>query len=155
MHDTLSNLMDTSKQIITALEKSDWLDRLLILSGLAVFLLVILFILKQRVVDRGLRIALWWTRFIPDDTGVESVKESLALTASTVLASTLPVISSLAVSATDSSSDVTDPQSREESSRSSILEAVLTETVLPSTSYPPTVVPDQRTTNYADARVEL
>jgi protein transport protein SEC20 len=155
MHDTLSNLMDTSKQIITALEKSDWLDRLLILSGLAVFLLVILFILKQRVVDRGLRIALWWTRFIPDDTGVENVKESLALTASTVLASTLPVISSLAVSATDSSSDVTDPQSREESSRSSILEAVLTETVLPSTSYPPTVVPDQRTTNYADARVEL
>jgi len=155
MHDTLSNVMDTSKQIITALEKSDWLDRLLILSGLAVFLLVVLFILKQRVIDRGLRIALWWTRFIPDGTGVESVKESLALTASTVLASTLPVIPSLAVSVTDSSSDITDPQLREESSGSSILEAILTGTALPSTSYPPTVVSDQRTTNYADARDEL
>jgi protein transport protein SEC20 len=27
--------------------------------------LVVLFILKQRIVDRGLRIALWWTRLLP------------------------------------------------------------------------------------------
>lgn len=61
--------MDTSRQLITALEKADWLDRLLILSGLAFFLLVVLFILKQRIVDRGLRIAFWWTRFLPDFSG--------------------------------------------------------------------------------------
>jgi len=64
-HDILSNVMYTSKQLVTALEKSDWLDRILILSGLVFFFLVVLLILKQRIVDRGIRIAFWWTRFIP------------------------------------------------------------------------------------------
>ncbi|EIM88926.1 Sec20-domain-containing protein [Stereum hirsutum FP-91666 SS1] len=64
-HDVLTNLMGTSKQLITALEKSDWIDRMLIISGLIFFFLVVGFILKQRIFDRGLRIALWWTRFLP------------------------------------------------------------------------------------------
>ncbi|KAI0064328.1 Sec20-domain-containing protein [Artomyces pyxidatus] len=64
-HDVLTGLLGTSKQLITALEKSDWLDRLLIMGALAFFLLVVLFILKQRIVDRGIRIAFWWTRFLP------------------------------------------------------------------------------------------
>ncbi|KAF9489247.1 Sec20-domain-containing protein [Pleurotus eryngii] len=64
-HDTLTNLMGTSKHLITALEKADWLDRLLILAALSFFVLVVLFILKQRIVDRGLRVAFWWTRFLP------------------------------------------------------------------------------------------
>lgn len=41
------------------------MDKLLIMAGLAFFFLVVLFILKQRVIDRGIRIALFWTRFIP------------------------------------------------------------------------------------------
>ena len=57
--------MITSKHLITALEKSDWLDRLLVLAALAFFVLTVLFILKQRIVDRGLRMAFWWTRFVP------------------------------------------------------------------------------------------
>ena len=65
-HDALNSVMSTSKQLITALEKSDWLDRILIISGFVFFLLVVLFILKQRIIDRGLRVAFWWTRFIPD-----------------------------------------------------------------------------------------
>ena len=65
MHDVLDNVLITSKHLITALEKADKLDRLLILAGLVFFFLVVLFILKQRVLDRGLRIALFWTRFIP------------------------------------------------------------------------------------------
>lgn len=64
-HDTLTNLMGTSKHLITALEKADWLDRLLILAALSFFILVVLFILKQRIVDRGLRVAFWWTKFLP------------------------------------------------------------------------------------------
>ncbi|THH05165.1 hypothetical protein EW146_g9975, partial [Bondarzewia mesenterica] len=64
-HDVLTNLLGSSKQLITALEKSDWLDRLLIMAALAFFVLVVLFILKQRVFDRSLRIAFWWTRFLP------------------------------------------------------------------------------------------
>ncbi len=76
-HDTLSSVMSTSKQIITALEKSDWLDRMLILSAFAFFVLVILFILKQRIVDRGLRIAFWWTKYLPDFSADEAVLQHL------------------------------------------------------------------------------
>jgi protein transport protein SEC20 len=46
-HDTLTLVMGTSKQLIAALERSDWLDRMLILSGLVFFGLVVFFILKQ------------------------------------------------------------------------------------------------------------
>ena len=63
-HDMLTGLLGASKQLVTALEKADWLDRLLIFAALAFFALVVLFILKQRIVDRGLRIAFWWTRLL-------------------------------------------------------------------------------------------
>ena len=39
-HDVLDSLMVTSKHLITALEKSDWLDRLLIVAALVFFVLV-------------------------------------------------------------------------------------------------------------------
>ncbi|KAH9024799.1 hypothetical protein EDB84DRAFT_1273790, partial [Lactarius hengduanensis] len=64
-HDVLAGLLGTSRQLVTALEKADWLDRLIIFAALILFALVILFILKQRTVDRGLRVAFWWTRFLP------------------------------------------------------------------------------------------
>jgi protein transport protein SEC20 len=64
-HDTLTNLMGVSKQLITALEKSDWLDKMLIIAALVFFFLVVLFILKERILDRGLRVAFWWTKYLP------------------------------------------------------------------------------------------
>ncbi|KAG1804142.1 Sec20-domain-containing protein [Suillus variegatus] len=64
-HDKLDYILGTSKQLITALEKTDWVDRVLIISGLVFFGLVVLFIAKQRIIDRGLRIALFWTRLLP------------------------------------------------------------------------------------------
>ena len=75
-HDTLNSVMSTSKQLITALEKSDWLDRILIISGFVFFLLVVLFILKQRIVDRGFKIAFWWTKFLPDFSSDEELLRS-------------------------------------------------------------------------------
>jgi len=63
--EVLDTVMDTSRQLVKALESADWLDRVLILAALLFFVLVILFILKQRVVDRGVRLVFWWTRFIP------------------------------------------------------------------------------------------
>ncbi|KAF9535608.1 Sec20-domain-containing protein [Crepidotus variabilis] len=77
-HDALSSVMTTSKHLITALEKSDWLDKLLILSAFSFFILVVLFIVKQRIVDKSIRIAFWWTRFIPsfgDDAALLSETE--------------------------------------------------------------------------------
>lgn len=75
-HDALNSVMSTSKQLITALEKSDWLDRILIISGFVFFLLVVLFILKQRIIDRGIKIAFWWTRFLPDFSSDEELLRS-------------------------------------------------------------------------------
>ncbi|KAI0298742.1 Sec20-domain-containing protein [Multifurca ochricompacta] len=99
--DVLTGLLGTSKQLVTALEKADWLDRMLIFAALTFFALVILFILKQRIVDRGLRIAFWWTRFLPSWDWSEpqlGVKESalkgttstqsVVATASSIIAST-------------------------------------------------------------------
>jgi hypothetical protein len=42
-------------------------------SALAFFALVVLFILKQRIVDRGLRIAFWWTRLLPSRNRGDSI----------------------------------------------------------------------------------
>lgn len=110
--------MSTSKHLITALEKSDWLDRLLIIAALLFFVIVVLFILKQRLVDRGLRIAFWWTRFIPsigsfgDDEAILNALEkgdAAALTdiAATVVSTVLAITSTLATSlAATSSSDI-------------------------------------------------
>jgi len=64
-YDALDNILTVSKPLVTALEKADRMDKLLIMAGLVFFFLVVLFILKQRVIDRGIRIALFWTRFIP------------------------------------------------------------------------------------------
>ncbi|KAG1825507.1 uncharacterized protein BJ212DRAFT_1443625 [Suillus subaureus] len=64
-HDTLDLILGTSKQLITALEKTDRLDRILIISGLVFFGLVVLFILTQRIINRGLHIAFFWTRLLP------------------------------------------------------------------------------------------
>jgi protein transport protein SEC20 len=105
-HDVLTNVMDTSKQLITALEKSDWLDRLILASAMCFFFAVILFILKQRILDRGMKVAFWWTRFIPDFTGDDALlsmeqgsatsTNSLASTISSIVASFPPVVSTLA-----------------------------------------------------------
>jgi protein transport protein SEC20 len=83
--------MLTSKQLITALEKADWLDRIIIFSAFMFFVLVILFILKQRFIDRGLRIALWWTRFIlrPQQRDVMKVVEEGSAAISAAITSSL------------------------------------------------------------------
>lgn len=63
-HDSLSLLLGSSRQLVSALEKTDTLDRLLIMAALVFFCLVVLFILEQRVLQKGFRIAFWWIRFV-------------------------------------------------------------------------------------------
>ena len=114
----LTGLLGTSKQLVTALEKADWLDRLLIFVALIFFALVILFILKQRIVDRGLRIAFWWTRFLPSvdrgdshlvASGVATKKATIhtdiAILSSSIVASMTTTLSSQIAYATGSSED--------------------------------------------------
>ncbi|KAI0716481.1 Sec20-domain-containing protein [Earliella scabrosa] len=109
-HDVLDSLMTTSKHLITALEKSDWMDRMLIFAGLIFFVLVVLFILKQRLVDRSLRIALWWTRFIPDFSGDEALlameKGEVSLMASSIVSTASAVVTTVATAAASLASSV-------------------------------------------------
>ena len=65
LYTMFGTLLDTSKTLVTALEKSDWLDRLLILSSLAFFLLVVAYILKKRIIDKGIWLAFWWVKYLP------------------------------------------------------------------------------------------
>ncbi|KAJ6538723.1 Sec20-domain-containing protein [Mycena sp. CBHHK59/15] len=108
-HDTLTGVMDTSKQLITALEKSDWLDRILIFSALFFFILVVLFILKQRIFDRGMRIAFWWTRYIPafsGDAQLLSMEKGSATALSVTLASSAASAVSVLASSTTTSESI-------------------------------------------------
>ena len=99
---------------MTALEQTDWLDRVLIISALVFFGLVVLFVLKQRILDRGLRIAFWWTRFVPGvggsrgratgemlkevvmDTGVGTSLTSVVVTATAVPSTLVSVLAATA-----------------------------------------------------------
>ncbi|PPR05611.1 hypothetical protein CVT26_009131 [Gymnopilus dilepis] len=150
-HDTLSSVMHASKQLVTALEKSDWLDRVLILLAFIFFLLVVAFILKQRILDRGLRIAFWWTRFIPSFSGdaellwamekgpaevVQSGSQSLSSVVVSVASSVAPVAT---VVLSSSISSVTSTAASEESQYLSpqYTEALEAESPLPTPSPSP------------------
>lgn len=98
-YDALDNILTTSKQLVTALEKADRMDKLLIMAGLVFFFLVVLFILKQRVIDRGIRIALFWTRFIPRKAkAVEDTLERGDLRVTRTTASIATSVTTLAAS---------------------------------------------------------
>ncbi|EGO03802.1 hypothetical protein SERLA73DRAFT_175454 [Serpula lacrymans var. lacrymans S7.3] len=85
-HDMLTNMLGTSKQLITALEDTDWLDRLILIFALSFFFLVVLFILSQRVIGRGLQIAFWWTRFIPFGSSSQDIVSEKASSVATSFA---------------------------------------------------------------------
>lgn len=99
-HSQLTSLLDTSKNLIVALERTDWLDRMLILGALAVFLLACGWIIKVRVFDRAVRIAFWWVRWMPslkDDRIIDELEKGARLVTSTftsVSASVTGVLSS-------------------------------------------------------------
>jgi protein transport protein SEC20 len=133
--------MDTSKQLITALEKSDWLDRVLIFSALLFFLLVVLFILKQRIFDRGMRMAFWWTRFVPDFSG-DSQLLSMEKGSATVLSTTLASSAASAASVLASSSAI-DPTPLPEPTPETLLDVVSDIQDVIDTETPPSPVPAQ------------
>ncbi|KAJ7033750.1 Sec20-domain-containing protein [Mycena alexandri] len=131
-HDTLTNVMDTSKQLITALEKSDWLDRIVIFAALLFFILVVLFILKQRIFDRSIRIAFWWMRFVPDFRGESMEKGSAAATL--VTSSVASAASALASSATALSTTLVTSGEASVVASSSPIETTYTSDVVPDLS---------------------
>ncbi|CAG8686064.1 9961_t:CDS:2 [Racocetra persica] len=59
-----SSVLRGSKQLITKLEQIDWTDRLLILFGLLVFVLVVFYILKKRVWNTGFGWMSWFASWV-------------------------------------------------------------------------------------------
>jgi protein transport protein SEC20 len=64
-HSNLTSLLAASRGLITALERTDWFDRLLIFLALAVFIGTCAWIVKVRVVDRALWLGFWWVKYLP------------------------------------------------------------------------------------------
>lgn len=119
-HDTLSSLIDTSRHLITALAKSDWLDRFLLLGGLCFFLLVVGFILKQRVFDKSIRIIFWWTRFLPNFSEDAALLKTCTEGASTAALSTALITTSTLLSQHPPTSTYIAPETPEEATSTPI-----------------------------------
>ncbi|QRV89830.1 hypothetical protein RhiJN_17848 [Ceratobasidium sp. AG-Ba] len=54
---SIDNLMDVSQVLIKALQRADWIDRIIIGLSLGVFLLTVAYIIKRRVLDRVVAVA--------------------------------------------------------------------------------------------------
>ncbi|KAJ3555238.1 hypothetical protein NM688_g2692 [Phlebia brevispora] len=146
-HDTVDSVLQTSKHLITALEKSDWLDRMLIIAALVFFILVVAFILQQRIVNRGLRLAFWWTRFVPISSGKRyqsadlMEKGSASAVAETVFTSMSAVITAASTLATSVAMSVS-PLAVPADSSPSVIQSSLSEVpdsilIVASQSSPP------------------
>jgi hypothetical protein len=56
-YSTFTSLLSTSKSLITSLEKADYLDRFLLLFALIFFVLVCIYVIKRRILDKGFHVA--------------------------------------------------------------------------------------------------
>ncbi|KAG8947150.1 hypothetical protein FRC04_011002 [Tulasnella sp. 424] len=80
LYTSFSTLLNTSKSLVTALERSDTLDRLLITASLLLFFTVVAYIVKKRVVDKGLGLAFWWLKYLPQRRSATEVQDALRRT---------------------------------------------------------------------------
>ncbi|KAG0056929.1 hypothetical protein BGZ83_002869 [Gryganskiella cystojenkinii] len=92
-YQTYDEVLKRGKNLITKLNQADWTDRLLIGFGLLVFSLVVMYILKKRIADRGISLVgylfmpLRWflsllmpsLRNVPSDTVAEKFAENAPL----------------------------------------------------------------------------
>ncbi|KAI8071086.1 Sec20-domain-containing protein [Gongronella butleri] len=61
-YQNLGSLLGMSKRLITQLEASDWLDRIVLGLGLLMFCLVVVYIIKKRTYDVGVSLVSWASR---------------------------------------------------------------------------------------------
>jgi protein transport protein SEC20 len=60
LYSRYESLLSTSSKLVKQLERADWYDRIIIISALLFFLLVVGFIVKRRVLDKAARGVGWW-----------------------------------------------------------------------------------------------
>ncbi|ORX54945.1 Sec20-domain-containing protein [Hesseltinella vesiculosa] len=64
-YQNLGSLLGMSRRLITQLEASDWLDRIVLGLGLLMFCLVVLYIIKKRTYDVGKSWLFWMSNGLP------------------------------------------------------------------------------------------
>lgn len=146
-YSTFANLLNTSKAIINSLERADTLDRLLILAALVLFGLVCAWIIKRRVLDRGLRIFSLASRLIPRASVFQKAFRSLTTDAPSQMIAATNVASSMAIAMSSTISvaiaasqsmtsvpTVSDSMRTEEQSATPIIEAIA-EAIMPSQEF--------------------
>lgn len=103
-YSTFTNILNTSKNLIVSMERADVIDRLLIGAALIFFGLVCLYILKRRVLDKGIRVAALFGKLVPtrmlSRRHAEVVQEAVvAATETWSTATTSPSATALALTA--------------------------------------------------------
>ncbi|KAF5314580.1 hypothetical protein D9611_007059 [Ephemerocybe angulata] len=96
-HDSLTAAMDTAKEILGALEKADWMDRLVLIGAFMFFICVVVWVGWARTIGRGVRVVFSILSWVPG-LGSGSSKAVEFVPASAVASATASVVS-IAVSA--------------------------------------------------------
>ncbi|CAO3624727.1 unnamed protein product [Cunninghamella echinulata] len=88
-YENLGSLLTLSKRMITHLETSDWIDRIILFFGITVFCLVVLYIIKKRTWDVGVSWINWISSFNNNKKIIISSSSSLipSSTSSTTISS--------------------------------------------------------------------
>lgn len=106
-YQTYDEVLKRGKNLITKLNQADWIDRLLIGFGLLLFSLVVMYILKKRIADRGVSLISylfmpirWMVSLldldpsldIPSSTVVAEISKTTSVVTETMAKSTIKVL---------------------------------------------------------------
>ncbi|KDN45634.1 hypothetical protein RSAG8_04718, partial [Rhizoctonia solani AG-8 WAC10335] len=100
VYTNLDNLMDVSQVLIKALQRADWMDRIIIGLSFGVFLLTMAYIVKRRVLDRVITVATLPLRLVGTGSSKSTTTKSL-LTETTSTIKTLATSLATATSQTE------------------------------------------------------
>ncbi|CAE6425694.1 unnamed protein product [Rhizoctonia solani] len=98
VYTNLDNLMDVSQVLIKALQRADWMDRIIIGLSFGVFLLTMAYIVKRRVLDRVITVATLPLRLVGTGHVFILTTSSKSTTTKSLLTETTSTIKTLATS---------------------------------------------------------
>lgn len=118
LYDNYTSLLTTSAALVKAIERADWYDRLLIFSAFFLFLLVVGWVIKRRVLDKVVGGFGWWLvgswKLVRLGLGRPVKKSAEVVTAAASAASTATALSSLSKLATAPSAAPVPPDKLDE-----------------------------------------
>ncbi|CUA73399.1 hypothetical protein RSOLAG22IIIB_05291 [Rhizoctonia solani] len=131
VYTNLDNLMDVSQVLIKALQRADWMDRIIIGLSFGVFLLTMAYIVKSRVVDRAITVATLPLRLMGAGSSKVTTTQSL-LAQTTTTAKTLATSLATTTTQTETASTSTALDTLASSATSTLLDTLSSATSIPS-----------------------